>query len=179
MKELRIYNQTELNSIIEIELKAYNSRLEGHATDYSQPANARGDFPRKLFKGAIVQLCNRTLNGALGELSEHLAEGYTLFLHNILSASCINGTTTTLYVRKPEAVVAVDVELITKELTEQYYQEIDSYNKTILAEQARKERNELELEADRRLAQKHKDERDLMIALIEQEASKPRKSASK
>ncbi|MDD1975218.1 hypothetical protein [Pseudomonas tussilaginis] len=172
----------ELQFLIDCELAAYAIRLTGHDVDYTASPDARGNFPRKLFLGAIEQIVERSLIGAVGVLQQRLDQGYKLFLSNICSPEVTAVGAGILYVEKPDAVKAEDIQNITNQITTKYHADIDAHNEKVLAEQAAAEKLALEKEVNCRLAIKQEEERQAMLAIVMAELSaesttKPAKKA--
>jgi hypothetical protein len=184
MTNLKKADPRELQSLIDCELAAYAIRLTGYDVDSTATPDARGNFPRKLFLGAIEQIVERSLISAMGALQQRLDQGYKLFLSNILYPEVTAVGAGILYVSKPEAVQAEDVKKITEEITTKYHTEIEAHNEKVMAEQAAAEKLALDKEVSRRLAIKQEDERQAMLAVVMAElsaesATKPAKKAAK
>lgn len=174
----------ELQFLIDCELAAYAIRLTGHDVDYTATPDARGNFPRKLFLGAVEKIVERSLIGAMGVLQQRLDQGYKLFLSNILSPEVTAVGAGIIYVSKPEAVQAEDIKNISNQIKSTYHAEIETHNEKVMAEQAAAEKLALDKEVSRRLAIKQEEERQAMLAVVIAElsaesATKPAKKAAK
>lgn len=184
MTTLKTKNPEELQFLIDAELAAYAIRLTGFDTDYSATPDKYGQLPRKMYLGAVEQIVERSLIGAMSVLQQRLDQGYKLFLSNSCSPEVTAVGAGVLYVAKPEAVQAEDVKKITEEITAKYHAEINAHNERVMTEQAAAEKLALDKEVSRRLAIKQEEERQAMLAVVMAELSaesstKPAKKTAK
>lgn len=133
---LKKANPKELQFLIDCELAAYAIRLTGFAVDTTAIPDARGNFPRKHFLGAIEQIVERSLVGAMGVLQQRLEDGYKLFLHNTMPPEVTKVGAGILYVEKPEKLQAEDAKKVAAEISAKYQADIDVYNEKVYAQEA-------------------------------------------
>lgn len=133
---IRKANKEELQAYIDAELACYAIRVDGVDIDVSAEPNSRGDFPRKHFLGAIEQIAERTLIGAMGVLQQRQEQGYKLFLDAVLTPSVAFNGVAILYVTKPEAVQAEDKAKVIAEVTAKYTADIDAHNEKVFVQEA-------------------------------------------
>lgn len=177
---LKSTNKADLDFLIQCEMDAYAIRITGHDIDLSAQPDARGNFPRKLYLGAIEQITERSLIVAMGELQRRLDQGYTLFLSNILSPEVTHVGAAILYVAKPESIQAEDAKKIAVEVESAYNASIKAHNNKVRIQDDK----DYEAEVARRLAVKLEEERQAMLDLVIAEmaiesAAKPRGKAAK
>lgn len=181
---LKTANPEELQFLIDSELAVYATRLTGYDVDSRATPDAKGNFPRKLFLGAIEKIVENSLFGAMAILQQRLDEGFKLFLNKTLVPEVTITHAAILYVSKPESVQTEDVKKITEEITTKYHAEIQSHNESVMAEQAAAEKLALDKEVARRLAVKQEEERQAMLEVVIAElaaesSTKPAKKAAK
>lgn len=134
---IRKANKEELQAHIDGELACYAIRTTGFDTDMSAEPDSRGNFPRKLFLGAIEQITERSLLMAIGRLQELLDEGYKLFVSHTAVPQVVPSTgAAILYLTKPEALQAEDKANIIAEMTAKYTADIDAHNERVFAQEA-------------------------------------------
>lgn len=134
---IRKANKEELQAHIDGELACYAIRTTGFDTDISAEPDSRGNFPRKLFLGAIEQITERSLLMAIGRLQELLDEGYKLFVSHTAVPQVVPSTgAAILYLTKPEALQAEDKAKIIAEVTAKYTADIDAHNEKVFAQEA-------------------------------------------
>ncbi|TPG85120.1 hypothetical protein [Pseudomonas mandelii] len=126
----------ELQFLIDCEMAAYAIRLTGHDTDYTATPDARGNYPRKHFLGAIDKIVERSLIGAMGVLQQRLDQGYKIFLSNICTPEVTAVGAGILYVSKPESVQAENAKKIAEEITAKYNADIEVHNQKVYAQEA-------------------------------------------
>jgi hypothetical protein len=179
---LKTKNPEELQFLIDSELAAYAIRLTGFDTDYAGTPDNHGQLPRKMYLGAVEQIVERSLIGAMGVLQQRLDQGYKLFLSHSCSPEVTAVGAGVLYVTKPEAVQAEDAKRIAAQITTDYEAGIAAHNEKVLEEQAAAEKLALEKEVSRRLAIKQEQERQQILDSIKAEMAaeaKPAKKAAK
>jgi hypothetical protein len=71
------FNQTTLTALQSDNHAGYANRVSGGTEDYTQPANARGDYPRVYMHGALVEVVATSLFAYLTQYETLRAEGYT------------------------------------------------------------------------------------------------------
>lgn len=182
MTTLKTANPEELQFLIDSELADYAIRLTGFDTDHSATPDKYGQLPRKMYLGAIEQIVERSLIGAMGVLQQRLDAGYRLYLTNTMAPEVTNVGAGIIYVTKPEAVQAEDAKQIAAQITAEYEASISAHNDKVLAEQAAAENLALEKEVNRRLAIKAEEERQAVLAVVMSELAaeaKPAKKAAK
>lgn len=182
MTTLKTKNPEELQLLIDAELAAYAIRLTGFDTDYSATPDKYGQLPRKMYLGAVEQIVERSLIGAMSALQQRLDQGYKLFLSHSCSPEVTAVGAGIIYVTKPEAVQAEEVKQIAAQITADYEASIAAHNEKVLEEQAAAEKLALEKEVNRRLAIKLEEERQQILNSIKAEITaeaKPAKKAAK
>lgn len=134
---IRKANKEDLQAHIDGELACYAIRTTGFDTDMSAEPDSRGNFPRKLFLGAIEQITERSLLMAIGKLQECLDKGYKLFVSHTAVPQVVPSTgAAILYLTKPEALQAEDKANIIAEMTAKYTADIDAHNERVFAQEA-------------------------------------------
>lgn len=126
----------ELQFLIDCEMAAYAIRLTGFDIDTTAIADSRGNFPRKHFLGAIEQIVERSLIGAMAVLQQRLDDGYKLFLHNTMHPEVTNVGAGILYVKKPEALQVEDAKQIAAQITAEYEASISAHNQRVYVQEA-------------------------------------------
>lgn len=135
--QIKKADKAELVQLIEWETLAYKGRFSGNDYDYDAKPNDRGQYPRKHFEGAVEQITERSLIVAMGVLQAKLAEGYTMFLSNTLTPEVTSTGAAMLYVKKPEAVQAVELVKLAAEVTAKYEASIDAHNNLVFEQEAK------------------------------------------
>jgi hypothetical protein len=90
---------------------AYLNRLDGISEDYSAEPNARGDYPRKRFMGALESFTYPYVDAMVRDLAVKLSEGYTL--SEVVTQSV--GVVQIIVLTKPEALVTEALKIIQAE----------------------------------------------------------------
>lgn len=133
---IRKANKEDLQAYIDAELACYAIRVDGVDIDVSAEPDARGNFPRKHFLGAIERIAERNLIGAMAALQQRQEQGYKLFLDTVLTPSVATNGVATLYVTKPEAIQAEEKAKVIAEVTTKYTADIDAHNERVFAQEA-------------------------------------------
>jgi|GEM_PF-6373047 hypothetical protein len=134
---IRKASKEELQAHIDGELACYAIRTTGFDTDMSAEPDFRGNFPRKLFLGAIEQITERSLLMAIGKLQDFLDKGYKLYVSHTAVPQVVPSTgAAILYLTKPEALQAEDKTKIIAEVTAKYTADIDAHNEKVFVQEA-------------------------------------------
>lgn len=104
---IRKASKEELQAHIDGELACYALRTSGFDTDMYATPDSYGIFPRKHFLGAIEQIVERSLIGAMHTLQRRLDEGYKIFLGQGSEPEVTSVGAGILYVTKPEVPALV------------------------------------------------------------------------
>lgn len=104
---IRKASKEELQAHIDAELACYALRTSGFDTDMYATPDSHGIFPRKHFLGAIEQIVERSLIGAMHTLQRRLDEGYKIFLGQGSEPEVTSVGAGILYVTKPEVPALV------------------------------------------------------------------------
>ncbi|MBC3965351.1 hypothetical protein [Pseudomonas simiae] len=78
MTTLRAFDTKQLAALKDTATALYQQRESGYAEDFTATPNANGNFPRKMFHGAITTIVAQSLELALVAYEEHRKLGYTL-----------------------------------------------------------------------------------------------------
>lgn len=146
---IRKTDKAELQAHIDGEIAAYAIRFDGFDIDYSAEPDARGNYPRKHFLGAVTEIVEATAVRTLQVLEAKLGEGYKLFIDGSLLPE-IGPHYSKFYIVKPVAPAVVDgkeqriegveyqvddIEAIKKEVTAKNEQEIENHNDKVYAQE--------------------------------------------
>lgn len=108
--------KTQIQDVKDAVTQAYSVTIEGVAEDLSQEPNSQGNYPRKLFKGAIQPI----VLDALG-VQSRVFEEYAALLAKGYTASTVDCTmlldkfatySTQVFMVKPEAVQAEELKVL-------------------------------------------------------------------
>ena len=135
---VRKASKEELQTHIDGELACYAIRTTGFDTDMSAEPDSRGNFPRKLFLGAIEQITERSLVTAMGKLQELLDKGYKLFISHTAVPQVVPCTgAAILYLTKPEDIQAEEKAKVIAEVTAKYTADVDAHNEKVFAQETK------------------------------------------
>lgn len=150
---IRKADKAELQAHIDGEIAIYALRKHGFDMDMTAEPNARGDYPRKMFLGAITTVVERHPALALAELQKKFDQGYKFHTGDSLEGVLfpeIGPAATKFYIVKPVAPAVVDgkkqriegveyqvddIEAIKNEVTAKYEKEIEDHNDKVYAQE--------------------------------------------
>lgn len=145
MTVLKKITQNQLDEAYEMARQLYLGRIDGFDYDYLAPADSKGNFPRKHFRGALVQLTTSSLDALLAVVLGNAAQGYRLSS----VPTVVLGSAHTVYMLKPEAQVTAQLKEVRQEVEAALQIEIEKQNdKIIAATVAQRKATELRKRAD-------------------------------
>ena len=103
--------KTQIQEAKDAATHAYLNRESGITEDYNAEANARGDFPRKFFYGALESFTYPYVDALVRDLAVKLSEGYTL--SGVTTQSV--GVVQIIILTKPEAVQDEELKIVQAE----------------------------------------------------------------
>ena len=106
-----IPTKVQIQEAKEAATHAYLNRESGYGEDYSAEPNAKGDFPRKFFHGALESSTHPYVDDLVRKLAVKLSEGYTL--SEVVTQSI--GVVQIVVLTKPEAVQAEEIKIVHSE----------------------------------------------------------------
>jgi hypothetical protein len=131
MTVLKKVTQAEKLAVQETATKLYMGRLEGHDIDISAQPDSRGNYPRRYFRGAIVQFTATGVDECLALVMEKAALGYTLST----IPTQVLGAAHFVHMVKPNAETAIQITEECREAEEKLIRHIEAQNNAIIAKQ--------------------------------------------
>lgn len=106
MSVLKKVTTSEITQAKEEAKALYLNRLEGNDVDITAEADARGNFPRRWFRGAISDFTVTGIDALLPLVAEKLAQGFKLSG----VPTYVLGPVHTVHMIKPDAAIALDLK---------------------------------------------------------------------